>query len=68
MTFGRSLKSLLIMDDGAVVGCGITTKTIHARLETDTASRLEGVHSIIDDDSNEEDIEHEDECLDSQHE
>lgn len=32
MTFGRSLKCLLILDDGTVIGCGITTKTIVARM------------------------------------
>lgn len=34
MTYGRSLKCLLMMDDGQVVGCGLTTKTMLARLMT----------------------------------
>lgn len=33
MTFGRSLKCVLLLDDGSVIGCGLTHKTILARLD-----------------------------------
>ena len=41
MTFGRSLKSLLLLDDGAVIGCGLTGKTILARLGAMSAPLME---------------------------
>lgn len=34
LTYGRSLKSLLLLDDGGVVGCGITPKTMLARFSS----------------------------------
>ena len=37
MSFGRATKSLMLMDDGTVIGCALTYRTLTARLNAETA-------------------------------
>ena len=41
MTFGRATKSVLVLDGGTVIGCGLTYRTMMARLNGDTPSESE---------------------------
>lgn len=41
MTFGRATKSVLLLDDGAVIGCGLTYRTMMARLNGEAPQELE---------------------------
>lgn len=41
MTFGRATKSVLVLDGGTVIGCGLTYRTMMARLNGDMPSEAE---------------------------
>ena len=41
MTFGRATKSVLVLDGGTVIGCGLTYRTMMARLNGDMPSESE---------------------------
>ena len=41
MTFGRATKSVLLLDDGAVIGCGLTYRTMMSRLNGDAPLEAE---------------------------
>lgn len=48
MTYGRKLKALLIMDDGQLIGCGVSTKTMIARLNALNDRKEENPHEEDD--------------------
>ena len=37
MSFGRATKSLMLLDDGSIVGCALTYRTLMARLNAEVA-------------------------------
>ena len=41
MTFGRATKSVLVLDSGTVIGCGLTYRTMMSRLNGDMPSEAE---------------------------
>ena len=46
MTFGRVTKSLLLLDDGTVIGCALTYRTMMARLNAENPDNdAEGAES-----------------------
>ena len=46
MTFGRATKSLLLLDDGTVIGCALTYRTMMARLNAENPDNdAEGAES-----------------------